>query len=618
MCKLHARLRSLVVSILLWWVNAIIFACASLKFTTSCILALVAYFFTLFGSLLNCYSRKNYYFYVNLKRKAHNQHSRYLQAMKPKRRNILILIIIGLIFNSCGIFLQNSGVKNYSLKEKINKKEYNDYQYDFVYLTHLLEVGFPNIENVFPKKDREKQKNNIIKSLSNDTLKNKDFILQTRKYLSNFHNQHTNIYLKSSFKKVYPFSIYISNNKWNLLNIDRKQDSLLIGKEITKLNDIDISDIENRLLQFTFAENKINQQYELRSWQFYNTPEYLKEINVIKGLSEKIKITLIDNSTIYLSPVSNTKLDLYKIKIPSNEITKWQNKTYTYDIYPKQGFGYLQFNKCHDKIDILDGIESYVKPWLQPVARNYVKRQFKKEKPSKQITPYYNPEYPIFKDFVWELIDSLNNKKIQNLVIDLRNNPGGNLTLGIQLLYFLTDQEGLKGFSDFAYTSDIYKSYFPSEYSELEKKYPNGFSKNKLVLNKNSDNLFYEITNRKSKYYVPENRPVFKGKVFVISNYRTGSAAAMLTTLFQDNNIGTIIGTSVGNNPTGATTYTPMKLPKTKASISIATTYQERPNKEKGKIQIPDYWVEYSIEDLILGKDPYLEKIKELIDKASR
>ena len=57
---------------------------------------------------------------------------------------------------------------------------------------------------------------------------------------------------------------------------------------------------------------------------------------------------------------------------------------------------YFQFNKCHDKIDILEGIESYVKPWLQPLARAFVKRQFKKEKPSKLIASYYNPEYPVF------------------------------------------------------------------------------------------------------------------------------------------------------------------------------------------------------------------------------
>ncbi len=528
-------------------------------------------------------------------------------------KNISLVLIIGLLFNSCGVFLQKTGIKNYSLKEKISKKEHNDYQYDFIYLTHLLEIGFPEIDNKFPKDERVKQKNKILKSLSGENLTNKDFILQTRKYLSNFHNQHTSISLKSNFKEIYPFNIHISYNKWFLFNVDKKQDSLKIGKEITKINDIEINDIENRLAQFTFAENKINQQYELRNWSFYNKPEFLKEINVIKGLSEKIKIIFTDNSTIYLSPVSKTELDLYKIKIPPNEITKRQNKTYTYEIYPNQDFGYLQFNKCHDKIDILEGIESYVKPWLQPIARGYVKRQFRKEKPSKQIAPYYNPEYPVFKDFVWELVFSLNTNNIKNLIIDLRNNPGGNLTLGIQLMYFLTNETDLIGFYRYAYTSDIFKNYFPSEYRELEVLYPNGVPANKLVLTKENNNLFNEILNSNSKYYISKNRPVFKGNVYIISNYRTGSAAAMLTTLFQDNNIGTIIGTSVGNNPTGATTHTPMKLPKTKASISIATTHQERPNKKKGGIQIPDYWIEYSINDLVTGKDPYLEKALELI-----
>ena len=516
-------------------------------------------------------------------------------------------------------FLQKTGVKNYSLKDKIDRKELNDYQYDFTYLSHLLEQGFPEIDSVFPAEERKEKETEILNALSRKNLENKDFLLQARKYLSNFHNQHTNIYLKSEFKNVYPFSVHISYNNWYLLNIDKKHDSIYVGKKIVKINGIDINEIEKKLSSYTFAENKINQQYEIRNTQFYNKPLYLKEINVIQEVTDKIKILFTDNSSILLEPVSmDKKLDFYKVNIPSNKITKRQNKTYVYKIYPNQDFGYLQFNKCHDKIDILEGIESYVKPWLQPVARGYVKRQFKKEKPSKQIAPYYNPEYPIFKDFVWELIDSLNNNNIKNLVIDLRNNPGGNLTLGIQLMYFLTNKTDLKGFTEYAYTSDIYKSYFPAEYKELEEEYPNGIPEDKLVLKKESNNLFDDILNSKSKYYIPKKRPVFKGKVYVISHYRTGSAAAMLTTLFQDNKISTIIGTSVGNNPTGATTYTPMKLPKTKASISIATTYQERPNKEKGKVQIPDYWVEYSINDLITGKDPYFEKIKELMSNASR
>ncbi len=188
------------------------------------------------------------------------------------------------------------------------------------------------------------------------------------------------------------------------------------------------------------------------------------------------------------------------------------------------------------------------------------------------------------------------------------------MTLATQLLYFLTNQDTLKGFNEFAYTSDIFKKYFQKEYQNLEKTYLNNVPQKKLVRTNLDNNLFSQITDKNSKYYIPNTRPIFKGNVYILSNYRTGSAAAMLTTLIQDNKIGTIIGTSVGNNPIGATTYTPMELPKTKSKISIATTYIVRPN-EKGRIQIPDIWTEFSINDLINGIDPYLISIQKQMSK---
>lgn len=527
------------------------------------------------------------------------------------------IMLLAITANSCGIFLKNAGMKNYSLEEEINNGAFNDYQYDFVYLTQLLEQGFPNIDSVFPLKEREEQKKQIITALSANNINNKEFILHTRKYLSNFHNQHTTLYLKSEPENIYPFLIHISYDKWYLFNINKGQDSLHIGKEIEKINGIGINEIEKRLFDYTFAENKINQQYELRHLQFSNRPSYLKAIDVIKDPTEKIKITFSDSSLLLLETTKKYKeIKWHEVNGSRNEITKWRNKTYLYKLYPNQDFGYLQFNTCHDKIDILESMESYVKPWLEPIARRYVKRQFKKETPSKQLAPYYNTEYPIFKDFVWELIDSLNNNNIQNLIIDLRNNPGGNLSLGIQLMYFLTDQTNLKGFTEYIYTSPISKNYFESIYKDLGDNYSDDIPDGQLVLTEDGDGLFNDITDSTSVYYIPKNRPIYKGRVFILSNYRTGSAAAMLTTLCQDNGIGTVIGTSVGNNPTGATIYTPIKLPKTKANISIATYYQERPNKRNGKIQFPDYWVEYSMNDLITDRDPYLEKVKELIKEG--
>lgn len=528
------------------------------------------------------------------------------------------ILLFCFLLSSCGVFLQKSGIKNYSPQEKILQKGLNNFQYDFLYLSKLIEEGFPQLDSVFQKDEREKQIQQIMTTLAM-VDNNIDFVIQARKYLSNLKNQHTNLFLTQEFKSVYPYIIYISSNDWFLLNLSKQYDSLQIGKKIIALNRLTTKDVQSRLIDYTFAENRINQQFELYNTQIYNKPQYLKEIGLIKEESELLKLTFEDQSEIELLPISTqNKVESFNISFKENPITKYHNETYVYSISKEENFGYLQFNRCHDKIDIMDGIESYVKPWLQPIARGYVKRQFKKDKPSSRISDFYNSKYPIFKDFLWELVDSLNNNKIENLIVDLRNNPGGNLTLGIQLMYFLTDKDTLEDFRDYAFISDMYKKYFKKEYQDLQQKYPKGVPKRDLVLTNSGENLFIEITDSNSKYFIQKNRPIFKGNIYILSNHRTGSAAAMLTTLFQDNGIGTVIGTSVGNNPIGATTYTPMELPKTKAKISIATSYIERPKKVKGKVQMPDIWIEYTFDDLLNGKDPYLETVmKQIKEKES-
>lgn len=533
-------------------------------------------------------------------------------------KKIIIVLLTCSLLSSCGVFLQKQGIKNYKPKEEITQKGLNAYQYDFLYLNNLIEEGFPNLDSILSKNEREKQVQQIMANLAK-VDNNATFVAEARRYLSNLKNQHTTISLKQEFKSVYPYVIHISSNDWYLLNLSKQFDSLQIGKKIIKLNGICIKDVEYSLINYTFAENKINQQSEICVEQLYNNPVYLKEIGVIENDCDILKLEFDDQTEIELSPISTKgTINVFGVSLKENPITKYQDETYLYTIYKEKKFGYLQFNKCHDKIDILEFIGSYIKPWLQPIATGYVNRQFRKDKPSKLIAGYYNPKYPVFKHFVWELIDSLNKNNVENLIIDLRNNSGGNTTLGKQLIYFLTDKDTIKGFSDFAFTSEMYKKYFRKEYLDLEKLYPEGVPQRELVPTNSGENLFLEIKNSSSKYFIQKNRPIFRGKIYILANYGTGSAAAMLTTLIQDNGIGTVIGTSVGNNPIGATTYTPMKLPKTKAEISIATSYLERPKKENGKIQIPDIWIEYTITDFINGKDPYLEYvIKTIKEKAS-
>jgi hypothetical protein len=527
---------------------------------------------------------------------------------------VFFSLIVLFSLASCELLIK-SGTKNYSPKVEIRSEGLNDYQHDFLYLSSLIEEGFPQIDSVFPIEKRQLQKQEILLKLL-EAQNHSSFMIQARKYLSNLKNQHTAIFLSdnSGNRKLYPFAVSILSNKWYLTHISKKYDSVNIGKKVLKINGVLTDEVEKRLADYTSEENKICLQQSIAKLELYNQPQYLKEIGVIDDLQENVHLLFEDNSEITISSViANQRLDLHVLPFKVDQISKYQNETYFYKLYPEKKFGYLQFNKCHDNIDIIESVGNYVQPWLQPLARAYVKSELKKEKPMKQLAGKNNLKHPVFRDFVWKLVDSLNINKIENLVIDLRNNPGGNLTLGVQLLYFLTSRDTLKGFTEYTYTSDMYEYYFQKEIRELERRHTSGVPRNQLIVSKGGDNLFREVSDKKSVYFISKNRPIFNGNIYILSNFNTGSAAALLTTLFQDNGIGTVIGTSVGNNPTGASGFTPMNLPRTKAELHIANSFLKRPNELMGKVQIPDIWVEYSLPDLLRGNDPYMEVVKKLI-----
>lgn len=527
-------------------------------------------------------------------------------------------LVVVMLFSSCGIFVQQAGLKNFKPDERISARGLNDFQYDFVYLTALVEEGFPRLDSVFPKPLREMEKSRILAALDS-TRSKADFVVLASSYLSRLKNQHSSIYLRYDLKSTYPYVVFISSGEWYIYTISTAYDSSAIGKRIIGINGLTPSEVEDRLIAFTFGENRINQQYALRSNQLYSNPHYLRQAGVISWATDTLFVSLEDGTELNLRPVLiKDEVPYYRLAEKSEPVTDYRKKTYSYSVYEDLNFGYLQFNACHDSIDILEGIGSYVKTWMQPMARAYVIRQFNKQKPSRRVAGYYNKEYPVFRDMLWEMVDSLNASGIDHLIIDLRHNPGGNLTLGIQLMYFLTENDSLDDFQDFAFTSEIYKAYFVDEYRDLQRTYSDRLPDRALLQTNPGANLFTDVTDANSKYFVPSDRPVFKGKVYVLSNYRTGSAAAMLTTLLQDNRMATVVGTSVGNNPTGATIYTPMKLPRTNARISLSTSYKVRPRKELGEAQMPDIWLEYTINDLLTGRDPFLDVVMREIEKNGR
>ena len=532
----------------------------------------------------------------------------------------ILIISTSIIFSSCSSMIINQGFKNYRSKivKTSNYKNANDFQQDLLYLDDLCANSFPNIDSVFPQHKRQLVVDSIMNLLSDKKVNQQMFSGYLCFYLSHFENQHTRLEKSGmNTKMLFPFILYFVNNNWVLLNINQQYDSLLIGKKVIEINN---ELIEKSLFHYVFAENDICKRTEIR--KFINRPELLKQWGIINQ-TDSISISFETGEKIWVKSVtrdSDIQFRISEKQVLLNPVTKYVNHHYNIILYPKQNYAYFQYNRCFDQIDANENMSEYIKPWAVPFAKLYLNHNIKR-KNSKKLFGFMDVDRPIFKNYLKVMFDSIQNQGIENLIIDLRNNGGGSSLLNLQLLYYLTERNDLEDFSKMYSPSDFQKQANRKEYKrfiqsyqlknktnpEKGKLYPYGFL--------NGDSLLFEkIENNKSAYYIPKDRTVFKGKIIVLANYGTGSAAAMFTALMQDNNIATIIGTSVSNNPIGASELGPFKLPNSKYTGSVAHSYLIRPNPAKGKVQMPDYWIENSIKDIFTGKDRLLEKAIELIN----
>lgn len=533
------------------------------------------------------------------------------------------LTIAGLIFlcSSCGFFLQNTATKNF--KDPVTRTtEYqtlNRFQQDFLYLKTVCDKHFPLADKYFPKDKRLALEKFIIEKLNRTSLTDLEFRLYLRTYLSNFNNQHTWSSLKGiSVRGIYPFIPFNQDSSWYILNTSTSVDRNFIGRKILSFNDIPLNQYEQKLFSLVSAENTLSKRKDLLSWWYRPTFH-----EFIKGQSiDSIKLGLDSNQTLALPKITSGQLKwhLSDKDFKQHPITKPKDRIYDYQIIDSVGATYFQFHECYDKIELKEGIKSYVKPWLRPIANLYVNIQTSKKKPSKRLKKYFDPERPIFSQYVSQMIKESNEKGINKLILDLRNNNGGSELICLQLLYHLTGNENLRDFELYVQNGDFYKHYFKNDFKEKIDLYfkKNGKLPPKDTLfyagyNNSSEKLFDKIVDPKSPYHIPNSRPIFKGKVIVLADFSTHSAGALFTALLQDNKIARVIGTSVSNNPTGPTTWTPFWLPNSGIGISMASQYVVRPDKTKPDKFTPDIYMEKSLQDMLNGKDPLFDKALEIL-----
>lgn len=188
-----------------------------------------------------------------------------------------------------------------------------------------------------------------------------------------------------------------------------------------------------------------------------------------------------------------------------------------------------------------------------------------------------------FKKEIKPILNQLFESKAKNLVIDLRDNQGGNIEYSIFLLSYLLE----KPFK------------VVNEYQKLKKG---------------------ELTKCKGPYmgYHKSSKHLFKGKIYVLINGGCFSNSVIFSSCLRENAQVVFVGTETGGNPNVLGAYSKSyELPNTKIRVEIPTKRFILTNLEMndGHGLKPTYIIKKSIQDNIDSFDTELTFIFELIKK---
>lgn len=213
----------------------------------------------------------------------------------------------------------------------------------------------------------------------------------------------------------------------------------------------------------------------------------------------------------------------------------------------------------------------------------------------------------------------IRNNLIQNLIIDVRANAGGNDKC-IEVVKYLYAKpfkaNSIVYFKKSKTAEDFYLLFlYPKDNNNASmQKYIN----ESCFGSCQAEHKYGESYKCGDKFYYPKpDSIIFKGDLFVLSDYNTVSAGVDFVVLIKDNKIGTIIGSETNQSPSNDANGCYFTLPNSNVMAMGATMYVIRPNGNPSTKRgvIPDYEVIQKKEDTEKGNDTVMEFTMKLIKK---
>ncbi|TFV95655.1 peptidase S41 [Algoriphagus kandeliae] len=445
-----------------------------------------------------------------------------------------ILIIFSFLFT-----LASFGQKKFAQQEVLE---------DLQYLRESLEEAHYNLYAYITEEAFNRNFEAVKSSITQDSLSTLEVTSLFQAVISKANNGHTEIpfpgsaYIDYAYSggTVFPLELAFENGKALIRKNWSENPELEIGAEITSINNQPFHELLQKIYPFLSAERRY---FKLAKLELFSFPRlYWQAFGEQKTFEIEIK--------------KDGNLETYQI--PSIRVIE------DYEMNRNEIFsGERELQFVHQS--------AYLKPGN------------------------FGGDEQEYRSFIDSSFVEIKKKNVPNLIIDLRNNLGGDDSFSDYLVSYIADKP-FRWNSEFTLkTSAILKAHVRENYDTTDVYWQN-------VLTHEDGSIY--------PYEFPEKDPQpaekrYSGEVYVLVNRQSHSQSAVTAAQIQDYGFATIVGEETGDFPSLYASQYSYALPNTGIEVKISKGYIVRVNgSKKAEGVIPDIYI----------KDHLLDEDDEILD----
>ncbi len=497
-----------------------------------------------------------------------NKEKNHRTKFNNKMRTKPYLLTIYLLVFSFSVFGQNkyNNLKKYSRSELVE---------DLSYLKKRLIKGHPGLYWYSSQNDFLKAINQIENSL-NQSMTELEFLNQVAKLNATIKCAHSDIRPSHNYNKFWKDSVYLIPINIMKVNTDyiihqnlTGYKELTVGTKLISINDVAIAEIIHQVLPYIPSDgDNQTRKYNALKRGFYRYYSYY-----VNSTSKNFKIRY-----------ENAQGKPAEIIVEGIKKAVFDEKRSALDKLQSDQSPVVSF-------EILDSLSTAI----------LTLKSFRNDLMEK--------ENIVFKDFITNCFKQLEQTKSKNLIIDVRGNAGGYSEYAAILFSFLTDTSFEYCKKQTVTTDKLIKG--------VEYDIPQTFANfpTAVVV----ENGQYVWKNHSVLGWRQPSEFNFSGNIYFLIDGGCSSTTSELASLARSENIGTFIGEEVGGcymgNSGGVLGW--FELPNSKLRVRMGMVKFEMVDRNVMNKQgvVPDFSVEYTIDDIIQGNDLEMKrallKIKE-------